>query len=105
MGWGADLAASGQLWMNHILSLLGKGGWCPFVGGTLGSKAFSPLLAVYSNDVIGQALRLVEGFPLGDRELDMDTIRERGPGASFLDSELTLAPSGRPTTSPASPPT
>jgi trimethylamine---corrinoid protein Co-methyltransferase len=91
MGWGADLAASGQLWMNHILSLLGKAGLVPFVGGSLGSKAFSPLLAVYSDDVIGQALRMVEGFPLGDRELDMDTIRERGPGASFMDSELTLA--------------
>jgi trimethylamine--corrinoid protein Co-methyltransferase len=91
MGWGADLAASGQLWMNHILSLLGKVGLVPFVGGSLGSKAFSPLLAVYSDDVIGQALRLVEGFPLRDRELDMDTIRERGPGASFMDSDLTLA--------------
>jgi len=91
MGWGADLAASGQLWMNHILSVLGKVGLAPFVGGILGSKAFSPLLAVYSSDIIGQALRLAEGFPLGDRELDMGTIRERGPGASFMDSELTLA--------------
>ena len=91
LGWAADLAAAGQLWMNHVLSLLGKVGLVPFVGGTLGSKAFSPLLAVYSNDVIGQALRLAEGFSLGDRELDLGTIRERGPGASFMDSELTLA--------------
>lgn len=90
LGWGADLAAGGQLWMNHILSVMGKSGLVPFVGGNLGSKAFSPALAVYSDDVIGQALRLGQGFPLGDPELDMPTIRGRGPGASFLDSDLTL---------------
>ena len=91
MGWGADLLAAGQLWMNHMLSVLGKVGLAPFVGGVLGSKAFSPLLAVYSNDVIGQALRLAEGFPLGEETLDLATLRERGPGATFLDSELTLS--------------
>jgi len=91
IGWGADLAAGGQIWMNHLLSLLGKSGMVPFVGGNLGSKAFSPALAVYSNDVIGQAVRLSEGFPMSDRELDLDTILDRGPGGSFLDSELTLS--------------
>ena len=91
IGWGPDLAAGGQIWMNHLLSLIGKSGMAPFVGGNLGSKAFSPALAVYSNDVIGQTVRLSEGFPLSDRELDLDTILSQGPGGSFLNSDLTLA--------------
>ena len=91
IGWGPDLAAGGQIWTNHLLSLMGKSGMAPFVGGTLGSKAFSPALAVYSNDVIGQAVRLSEGFPMSDRELDLDTAVDQGPGGSFLTSELTLS--------------
>ena len=90
LGWGADLAAGGQLWTNHLLSLLGRAGIVPAVGGTLGSKAFSPALTVYSNDVIGQAVRLSEGFPLSEEELDLATIVEQGPGGSFLTSPLTL---------------
>jgi len=90
IGWGADLAAGGQLWTNHLLSLMGKSGMAPFVGGTLGSKAFSPLLTVYSSDVIGQAIRLSEGFPMGDQELDLDTVVDQGPGGSFLTSDLTM---------------
>jgi trimethylamine--corrinoid protein Co-methyltransferase len=90
-GWGPDLRAAGQLWANHLFSLLGRAGLVPFVGGNLSSKAFSPALAVYSDDVIGQALWMAEGFGLSDEEADLKTILERGPGASFLDSELTLA--------------
>jgi trimethylamine:corrinoid methyltransferase-like protein len=62
----------------------------PFVGGTLGSKAFSPVLTVYSNDVIGQAVRLSEGFPMSDQELDLDTLVDQGPGGAFMTSHLTL---------------
>jgi trimethylamine--corrinoid protein Co-methyltransferase len=90
LGWAGDLAAAGQLWTNHLLSLLGKSGLAPAVGGTLGSKAFSPLLAVYSNDVIGQAVRVWEGFALSDQELDVDTMETQGPGGSCLTSELTM---------------
>jgi trimethylamine--corrinoid protein Co-methyltransferase len=90
IGWGPDLAAGGQIWMNHILSLMGTAGMVPAVGGNLGSKAFSPALAVYSNDVIGQAVRLSEGFPLSDSKLDLATVLSQGPGGNFLQSELTL---------------
>ena len=90
IGWGPDLAAGGQIWTNHLLSLIGKSGMAPFVGGTLGSKALSPALVVYSDDVIGQAVRLAEGFPLSDQGLDMDTLVDQGPGGSFLTSDLTL---------------
>jgi trimethylamine--corrinoid protein Co-methyltransferase len=91
LGWGADMAAGGQIWMNHLLSLTGMSGLVPFVGGNLGSKAFSPALAVYSNDVIGQAVRFREGFRMSDWELEMDTILAQGPGGNFLNSELTLS--------------
>lgn len=90
-GWGADLSASGLMWMNHITSLLGKCGLAPFVGGALGSKVFSPALAVYANDVILQALRLAQGFDLDDESAGLGEILARSPGVSFLDSELTLS--------------
>lgn len=90
LGWGADLPAAGLLWMNHLTSLLGKVGLAPFVGGVLGSKVFSPALAVYSHEVIAQALRFAQGFPLDDTVLGVDEIAQRGPGGSFLDADLTL---------------
>ena len=90
LGWTADLAAAGQLWTTHLMSLMGKCGMAPFVGGTLGSKAFSPLLTVYSDDVIGQAVRMAAGFRIRDEELDLGTVAEQGPGGSFLTSSLTM---------------
>lgn len=90
IGWGADLAAAGLLWMNHLTSLLGCSGLAPFVGGNLGSKAFSPALVVYSHEIIDQALRLRQGFPLDDESLDLEEIIRRGPGGSYLDADLTL---------------
>lgn len=89
-GWSADLAAAGDVWMNHLLSVIGRSGMAPFVSGTLGSKAFSPVLTVYSDDVIGQVVRLSEGFPIGDMEMDLDSVAEQGPGGSFLTSPLTM---------------
>ncbi len=90
VGWTADLAAAGDVWMNHLLGVIGKAGIAPFVSGTLGSKAFSPLLTVYSDDVIGQVVRLSEGFPIGDVEMDLDSVVDQGPGGSFLTSPLTM---------------
>jgi trimethylamine--corrinoid protein Co-methyltransferase len=90
IGWGTDLAAAGLLWMNHLTSLLGRSGLAPFVGGNLGSKAFSPTMAVYSHEIIAQALRLSQGFPLDDEALDLEEIIRRGPGGGFLDADLTL---------------
>jgi trimethylamine--corrinoid protein Co-methyltransferase len=90
IGWGADLAAASLLWMNHLTSLLGRSGLAPFVGGNLGSKAFSPALAVYSHEIIEQALRLSRGFPLDDESVDLEEIVRRGPGGSFLEADLTM---------------
>ncbi len=45
-GWGADLIASEALCINQLTSCMGKVGLAPFVGGTLGSKVFSPEVVV-----------------------------------------------------------
>jgi trimethylamine:corrinoid methyltransferase-like protein len=90
IGWGPDLAAAGLLWMNHLTSLLGRSGLAPFVGGNLGSKAFSPAMAVYSHEIIEQALRLSQGFPLDDESVDLEEIVRRGPGGGFLEADLTM---------------
>jgi trimethylamine---corrinoid protein Co-methyltransferase len=90
MGWGADLIAAGHQWTNHLLSCAGKIGLVPFVGDNLGSKAFSPTVIVYADDIIEQVRTFARGFELDDASVGLDEIAELGPGASFLTSRLTL---------------
>ena len=89
-GWGPDLLAAGTYWMNHVTSCIGKVGLAPFVGDTLGSKAFSPANVVFVHEVIEQALRFAQGIRLDDASVDLDEIVKVGPGGNFLLSELTL---------------
>jgi trimethylamine--corrinoid protein Co-methyltransferase len=90
MGWTADLLASGHQWFNHLISCVGKVGLVPFVGDNLGSKAFSPTIVVYANEVIEQARLFAGGFTLDGDRLRLDEIEEAGPGGSYLTSRLTL---------------
>jgi trimethylamine--corrinoid protein Co-methyltransferase len=90
LGWGPDLVAGGLLWLDHLTTCLGKVGLAPFVGGNLGSKAFSPTLAVYANDVIEQARRFAAGFAFDETQVGLDEIRQAGPGGDFLTAGLTL---------------
>jgi trimethylamine--corrinoid protein Co-methyltransferase len=90
MGWGADLIASGHQWLNHLVSCAGKVGLVPFVGDNLGSKAASPALIVYANEVIAQARLFAQGFALDDVSAALDEIAQVGPGGNFLTSDLTL---------------
>ena len=89
-GWGMDLPASGILWMNHLTACIGKTGLAPFVGGAMGSKAFSPTCVVYANDIILQARRFANGFSLDDLTVGLDEIASVGPGGNFLASRSTL---------------
>jgi len=89
LGWGMDLPASGLMWLNHISACLGKSGLAPFVGGSLGSKAFSPASVVYANDVILQARRFADGFTLDDTSVGLEEIVAVGPGGNFLSSKTT----------------
>jgi trimethylamine--corrinoid protein Co-methyltransferase len=90
MGWGADLVAGGHQWFNHLVSCIGKVGLAPFVGDNLGSKAFSPAIVVYADEVIKQARLFARGFALEDATAAIGEIGKAGPGGSFLMSDLTL---------------
>lgn len=89
-GWGADLLASGTLWMNHLSSCFGKVGLAPFVGGNFSSLAYSPATVIYSDEIIRQAKLFSEGFELNDTEIAISEINESGPGGNFFTSNLTL---------------
>jgi trimethylamine--corrinoid protein Co-methyltransferase len=90
MGWEPDPIAWGHQWMNHLTSCLGKVGLVPFVGDNLGSKAFSPVLAVYANEVIAQARRLAQGFLVEDTEAGLEEMRDVGPGGNYLAAPSTV---------------
>jgi trimethylamine--corrinoid protein Co-methyltransferase len=89
MGWGGDFLAFENYWMNHLLGTIGKAGLTPFIGVTLTGKSFSPVNAVYSNEVIEQVLRIYNGFELGDTSIGLADIAEVGPGGHFLKTKLT----------------
>jgi trimethylamine--corrinoid protein Co-methyltransferase len=88
-GWAMDLPASGVMWLNHISACLGQTGLAPFVGGSLGSKAFSPTSVVYANEIILQARRFAGGFELDDFSVGLDEITAAGPGGNYLNARST----------------
>jgi trimethylamine--corrinoid protein Co-methyltransferase len=90
VGWGGDLIAAGHQWMNHLLACLGTTGMAGFVGTVLGSKVFSPKLAVYADEVIKQARLMVRGIDVDDHLSLMREIAAAGPAGNFLSSDLTL---------------
>ena len=90
MGWGADLIAAGNQWVNHLTSCLGKIGVAPFIGDNLGSVGFSPALAVYADEVIVQARRFARGFEIDDASFALGDVSQVGPGGNFLMAESTL---------------
>ena len=90
VGWGGDLIAAGHQWMNHVLACLGTTGMAVFVGTVLGSKVFSPKLAVYADEVIEQARLISRGIEVDDDFSLMSEIAAAGPAGNFLSSDLTL---------------
>jgi trimethylamine--corrinoid protein Co-methyltransferase len=88
-GWGPDLLASETYWMNHLTACLSKEGLAPFVGDTLGSKAFSPVNMVYVHEIITQALMFSQGFTLDDASAGLEEIDQAGPGGNFISSLST----------------
>ncbi len=90
-GRGADLLASGNLWLNHLSSCMGKVGCAPFVGGNFDSMAFSPTTVVLSNQIIGEAREFARGFALNDEAVNLHEIDNVGHGGDYFTSEQTLA--------------
>jgi len=89
-GRGADLLASGNLWLNHLSSCIGKIGCAPFVGSNFDSLAFSPATAVLSNQIIGEIRKFAEGFDLNGKTVNLHEIEEVGHGGNYFTSEQTL---------------
>ncbi len=89
-GWGADLPASGTLWMNHLAGCLGKVGLAPFVGGNFDSLVFSPAFVIYSDEVIRQARFFNQSFIINDATVALNEIESIGPGGNFLISDMTV---------------
>ena len=90
MGWGPDIIAAGHQWLNHLISSVGKVGLVPFVGDNLGSKAFSPAVVVYADEVIAQARLFAQGFALDEESVALGEMVDVGPGGSFLMAGQTL---------------
>ena len=90
VGWGSDIIAAGHQWMNHVMACMGNAGLAVFVGTVLGSKAFSPKLAVYADEVIAQARCISNGFEIDDDSELLNEIIASGPAGNFLSSDLTL---------------
>jgi trimethylamine---corrinoid protein Co-methyltransferase len=90
-GRGADLLASGDLWLNHLSSCMGKIGCAPFVGGNFDSMAFSPTKVVLSNHIIGEARKFARGFTLNEACVNLEEVTAVGHGGNYFTSEQTLA--------------
>jgi trimethylamine--corrinoid protein Co-methyltransferase len=90
-GFGPDLLAAGVSWMNQLASVLGRVGLAPFVGSSLNSKAFSPALTVYGDEVIGKARLFAEGFPVDATSLGAEeAIEQLRSEGHFLTAPSTL---------------
>jgi trimethylamine--corrinoid protein Co-methyltransferase len=89
-GWGADLIASEALIINQLTSCLGKVGLAPFVGGSFGSKVFSPTMVVYSNELIEQSRQFAKGFTINEDTIALEEIKRIGVGGNFISSHQTM---------------
>jgi len=91
-GWGPDLLAAGASWMNQVTSVMGPVGLAPFVGSTLNSKAYSPAMTVYGDEVIGAARLFARGFAVDPASIGAEeAIGQLAAEGHFLTSPSTLA--------------
>jgi trimethylamine---corrinoid protein Co-methyltransferase len=91
-GWGPDLLAAGASWMNQVTSVIGQVGLAPFVGSTLNSKAYSPAMTVYGDEVIGAARLFARGFAVDPDSIGAaEAIEQLAAEGHFLTAPSTLA--------------
>ena len=88
-GWMGDLIDFENYWFNHLVMVSGQAGLAPFVGDTLRSKVFSPINAVYGNEIIEKVRKFSQGMCLDEENLGFSEIAKQGPGGSFLSAPLT----------------
>jgi trimethylamine--corrinoid protein Co-methyltransferase len=91
-GWGPDLLAAGASWVNQVTSVMGRVGLAPFVGSVLNSKAYSPAMTVYGDEVIGAVRLFARGFPIDTASLGAEEcIAALAGEGHFLTTPSTLA--------------
>jgi trimethylamine--corrinoid protein Co-methyltransferase len=91
-GWGPDLLAAGASWMNQVTSVIGHVGLAPFVGSTLNSKAYSPAMTVYGDEVIGAVRLFARGFAVDAASIGAEeAVAALAQDGHFLTSPSTLA--------------
>ena len=91
-GWGPDLLAAGASWMNQVTSVMGQVGLAPFVGSVLNSKAYSPAMTVYGDEVIGAVRLFAQGFSVDSASIGAEeAIEQLATEGHFLTSPSTLA--------------
>ncbi len=90
-GFGPDLLSAGASWMNQVTSVIGKVGLAPFVGSTLNSKAFSPAMTVYGDEVIGNSRLFAQGFVVDEASLGAaEAVEQFAAEGHFLMAPSTL---------------
>jgi trimethylamine--corrinoid protein Co-methyltransferase len=89
-GWGPDFMAADTYWLNHLPSLMSKVDLIAFVGNTMAGKVFSPETVVLVHEIIKQARKFTEGFPLDEESVGISDILEHGAGGHFLRTSMTL---------------
>ena len=91
-GWGPDLLSAGAAWLNQVTSVMGRVGLAPFVGSTLNSKAYSPAMTVYGDEVIGAARLFARGFPVDAASIAAaEAVEQLAGEGHFLTAPSTLA--------------
>jgi len=90
IGWGADINAAGDQWMNHLSAVMSSAGMHPFIGGNFDSKAFSPALVIMADEIIRKSRDFAKGFSVDMPGSGIDEIINLGPGADFLTAGSTL---------------
>ena len=91
-GWGPDLLSAGASWLNQVTSVMGRVGLAPFVGSTLNSKAYSPAMTVYGDEVIGAARLFAHGFAVDPASLGAEeAVEQLAQEGHFLTAPSTLA--------------
>lgn len=86
-----DIQAGFEKAMSVVLVALAGSNFIHHAAGMLeGMNAVAPRQFVIDNDILGMALRVLQGIQVDDDRLALDVIEEIGPGGNFLMSDHTL---------------
>jgi trimethylamine--corrinoid protein Co-methyltransferase len=86
-----DIQAGFEKGMSALLAALAGSNYVHHAAGMLENmSAVAPEQYVIDNDILGMAMRVVQGITVTEETLALDTIDEVGPGGHFLMADHTL---------------